>query len=384
MRLKAQLLILAGVLIILYSCQPQQKENTNITTDSLVSPFPPGYTVWTMGPFQKIDSVNPILEPQSTTSFNCPVSNESVLWEQKDVFNPAAVVRGDQVYLLYRAEDTVGAHLGTSRIGLAISNDGINFERHPEPVFYPDNDFMKIYEWEGGVEDPRIVEDQSGIYYMTYTAFDGKLARLCVATSSDLYTWEKHGLAFRNAYDGKFNDVWTKSGSIVCRVYGNKMIAEKINGQYWMYWGDQDIYLATSANLTDWEPLLDQEGELLPIIKTREGKFDSHLIEPGPPAIITEAGIILIYNSRNILSTGDPNLPDGTYAAGQALFNPEDPTELLERTDHYFMYPNKDYEVTGQVNNVCFLEGLAVSPIGYWILYYGTADSKIAVASLKL
>jgi predicted GH43/DUF377 family glycosyl hydrolase len=43
------------------------------------------------------------------------------------------------------------------------------------------------------------------------------------------------------------------------------------------------------------------------------------------------------------------------------------------------MKPEKKYEITGQVNQVCFLEGM-VPFNGKWFLYYGTADSKIAVA----
>ena len=77
---------------------------------------------------------------------------------------------------------------------------------------------------------------------------------------------------------------------------------------------------------------------------------------------------------------GDSSLPTGTYTAGQVLLDKNDPTKILRRTDDYFMKPDKLYEITGQVNNVCFLEGLARFKNKWW-LYYGTADSKIAVAS---
>ena len=77
----------------------------------------------------------------------------------------------------------------TSRIGLAISDDGLHFSKQPEPVFYPMEDSMKKYEWKGGVEDPRIAESEEGVYILTYTAYDGKTARLCLATSTDLLHW---------------------------------------------------------------------------------------------------------------------------------------------------------------------------------------------------
>jgi predicted GH43/DUF377 family glycosyl hydrolase len=43
------------------------------------------------------------------------------------------------------------------------------------------------------------------------------------------------------------------------------------------------------------------------------------------------------------------------------------------------MKPDNIYEISGQVGHVCFAEGL-VNYKGKWFLYYGTADSKIAVA----
>ena len=61
------------------------------------------------------------------------------------------------------------------------------------------------------------------------------------------------------------------------------------------------------------------------------------------------------------------------------LFDKNDPTKVIDRMETYFMKPDKPYEITGQVNHVCFVEGL-VQYKGKWFIYYGTADSKIAVA----
>src|SRR5947209_12687181 len=87
---------------------------------------------------------------------------------------------------------------------------------------------------------------------MTYTAYDGTTARLFIAASKDLIHWAKHGSVFKNAENGKYIDYWSKSGSIICKREGEKMIATKINGKYWMYWGESNIYMATSENLIDW------------------------------------------------------------------------------------------------------------------------------------
>jgi predicted GH43/DUF377 family glycosyl hydrolase len=334
---------------------------------------------WALLQFVKADEANPILVPDSTTEFFCPVRKEKLRWEEKDVFNPAAVVKNDTVFLLYRAEDKIGKFAGTSRIGLAWSNDGLHFTRSPLPVLYPDNDSSRKYEWEGGCEDPRIVEDDKGLYYLTYTAYDGEKARLMVASSPDLFHWTKHGFAFADAPGGKYVNGWSKSGSIVCKYEHGKTMATKINGKYWMYWGDTNIFLASSDDLVHWTPVESNDGKLLIVFGPRNGKFDSDLVEPGPPAILTEEGIVLIYNSRNVPAKGDRSLSDGTYAASQILLDKNDPSKVLQRMDTYFIKPDKPYEISGQVNHVCFLEGL-VNYKNKWFLYYGTADSKIAVA----
>ena len=334
---------------------------------------------WALIPFIKQDSTNPCLIPDKNSTFNCPLRNELILWEGKDVFNPAAVVKDGKVYLLYRAEDDIGRHSGTSRIGIAESTDGLNFVKHPEPVLYPDLDFMKKYEWEGGCEDPRIVEDQNGIYYMTYTAYNGHLARLCIATSTDLFHWQKRGIIFEKVGAGKYRNLWSKSGSIICKKIGNRLVATKVKGKYWMYWGDREIYAAISDNLIDWQPLEDEDGKLRYLFSPRKRKFDSALVEAGPPAVITDKGILFIYNSKNSSRHGDRSLPAGTYAAGQVLFDADNPVKVKRRLENHFFKPERNYEVSGQVNNVCFLEGLIFFK-NKWFLYYGTADSKIAAA----
>jgi len=359
--LRAAVLLFLGIFTF---CSSKEKASSTLEQD----------TTWALLPFVKVDSLNPILS-KGAGKFICPILKKEVMWEQKDVFNPAAIVRHDSVYLLYRAEDTIGKYAGTSRIGLATSSDGLHFTRKQQPVFFPAEDGMKIYEWEGGIEDPRIVESEDGTYIMTYTAYDGKVARLCLASSIDLLSWTKHGLVLK----GTYTDSWSKSGAIVAKQVGEKIIAQKINGKYWMYFGDTDLFLATSDDLISWIPL-EENKKIKSILQPRKGYFDSRLVESGPYALLTERGIVLIYNGMNLDSGGDSTLAKGAYCAGQALFDANDPTKLIDRLEKNFLRPDKPYEITGQINQVCFVEGL-VPFRGKWFLYFGTADSKIAVAT---
>lgn len=353
--------------LLLVSASCNQKENHLSTVD----------TSWAMLPFEKLNDANPILAA-SDGVFHCPVLLQEVKWEEKDVFNPAAVVRHDTLFLFYRAEDRIGKYAGTSRIGLAWSVDGIQFNRKETPVLFPDEDFMKIYEWEGGIEDPRIVEREEGLYVLTYSAYDGKTARLCLASSNDLIHWTKHGPVLTD----EFIDTWSKSGAIVAKQKGDKILAEKINGKYWMYFGDTDLFMATSEDLIHWQPVL-ENGKIKSVLKPRPGYFDSRLVESGPYALLTENGILLLYNGMNLDTDGDPEIVKGAYCSGQALFDANDPAKLINRLEKNFLRPDQPYEIQGQVNQVCFIEGM-VPYKNKWFLYYGTADSKIGVATYSL
>lgn len=342
---------------------------------------------WEIAPFTRPAAGNPVITPRTDTTFVDPIRKEPVHWEILHTFNPAAIVRNGKIYVLYRAEDNsgtmeIGGH--TSRVGLAESTDGIHFTRRSEPAFYPANDDQKEREWTGGVEDPRIVESEDGTYVLTYTQWNGRdYYSAAVATSRDLLHWKKHGPLFWDASGGKYRTLKYKSAGILTRLDKAKgrLIAAKINGKYWMYWGDGPIRLATSDDLIHWTPLEDAAGKPLVMLDTRTHHFDSNLAEMGPPPVLTKDGIVIIYNGMNQTDgSGDPELGPGAYAAGEALFDAKDPTQLLARLEHPVLKPEMPYEKTGQyVAGDTFTEGL-VYYHNQWFLYYGCADSFVSVA----
>lgn len=337
---------------------------------------------WMFGPFEK-PAANPVIAPNPASTFRSPVNDRNVAWEAYATFNPAAVVREGRVFVLYRAEDAtgemrIGGH--TSRIGLAESADGLQFTTRDVPVLFPDRDAQRSNEWPGGVEDPRIVETEDGRYVLTYTQWNRDIPRLAVATSRDLVHWEKHGPAFATEEGTPFAHRESKSGAILTRRVGERLVATQVNGKYWMYFNVPDILMATSENLIDWTPLTDADGRPLAVLSPRPGYFDSWLVEAGPPAIVTEHGILVLYNAGNDGDYGDPDLPARVYTGGQALFDTENPLKLLDRSDEPFIQPTEEFERRGQyVEGTTFVEGL-VPFRGRWFLYYGTADSRVAVA----
>jgi len=338
---------------------------------------------WVFGPFQKPSDANPVITPSRTSQFVSSMNDTSVAWEAYATFNPAAVVRDGKVYLLYRAEDASGeARIGghTSRIGLAESADGLRFTRRAAPVLYPDRDAQAGFEWPGGVEDPRIVETDDSTYVLTYTQWNRDIPRLAVATSRDLIRWTKHGPAFAHSAGGTYLNRESKSGAILARVEGDRLVATRVNGTYWMYFNVPDILIATSDDLLAWTPLEEATGKPLKVLLPRPGYFDSWLVEAGPPAILTAQGIVLLYNAGNDDRYGAPGLPPRVYTGGQALYDLRAPFKLIARADEPFITPTEAYERTGQyVAGTTFTEGL-VPFHGRWYLYYGTADSRVGVA----
>jgi predicted GH43/DUF377 family glycosyl hydrolase len=299
------------------------------------------------------------------------LSPEGAGWESTGVFNPAVIVvpvprplsaspaellKSIKIVMLYRAQDAVG----TSRIGYAESADGIHFTRRAEPVLSPETD----YEKNGGVEDPRL-QKFGDTYYLTYTGYNKKDAQLCLATSKDLIHWERKGVILP-AYKDNWNVAWTKSGAIV---------PEKIDGKYWMYW------LGTAADKTD-QMGLSYSDDLLhwteatqtPVLPRRPGKFDSRVVEPGPPPILMSEGIVLVYNGA------DDKL---VYRTGVAVFDRADPRKLISRTDEPVFSPEKEWEKVGQVPNVVFVEGM-VKWGGKLLFYYGGADKFVGVAEAAM
>jgi predicted GH43/DUF377 family glycosyl hydrolase len=299
----------------------------------------------TANPFHdwKRVSETPILSPEGNG------------WESAGTFNPAVVMRDGKFVMLYRAQDAAG----TSRLGYAESADGIQFRRRVTPVLSPE----AAYEKDGGVEDPRLVQID-GTYYLAYTGYNKTDAQLCLAESKDLIHWKRLGVILP-AYQGKWNRGWTKSGAI---------LSEKIDGKYWMYW------LGTAADKTDQMGISSSRDLLhwteesdVPVLPRRSGKFDSRVVEPGPAPILTSEGIVLVYNGA------DDNL---VYRTGIAVFDRKNPRKVLYRSDEAVFQPERDWEKTGQVPNVVFVEGMAKRG-SEWLFYYGGADKFVGVATSK-
>jgi predicted GH43/DUF377 family glycosyl hydrolase len=138
-----------------------------------------------------------------------------------------------------------------------------------------------------------------------------------------------------------------------------------------MYWlgtaadKTDQMGLSYSTDLVHWT-----EATTTPVLPRRPGMFDSRVVEPGPPPILTSRGIVLIYNG------GDDKL---VYRTAVAVFDRHDPRKLLSRSDAPIFAPEKEWEKVGQVPNVVFVEGM-VRHGSRFLFYYGGADKFVGAA----
>lgn len=294
-----------------------------------------------IGPFVEYEK-NPILKPGSG-------------FYSKAAYNPAVIKENNQYNMFFRGESYESSLTGV--IGIAKSSDGFNFEIVMEPVIVPDNEYDKF-----GCEDPRIVKIKE-IYYLTYVGNPGKYGRgnICLATSKDLTTWQKHGSILIPTND------WDKG-----QVKAGAVIPEPINGKYYMYFmGEKEpwktaIGLAESEDLLKWNESLKE-----PVALPRSGFFDSKGIEPGPTPVITSEGIWLIYSGW-----GDNNI----YQIGAILFDRENPSRIIERSEKPIVTPSRNWgEYYGGIPGHLVPEGLIVEN-DRWLLYYGVADRSCCIS----
>lgn len=277
-------------------------------------------------------------------------------WESANVYNPAAIVVGDRVALLYRAhaDDIV------SSLGLAFSEDGFTFSTEPEPVMVPEHDWERY-----GCEDPRVVRID-GTYYCTYTGWDRHTARLCLATSSDLRHWEKHGpiVPGINTFAGVRETPgpeWSKGGVI---------LPEPVDGRWYMWFGEGNIHVASSRDLLHWV------ADPQPVLRPEPGTFMGDLVETGPQPVITRTGHVLLMHNSAIVRSVD----DVRYACGQVLIDPRHPNRVVAKLTEPWLDPSSPEELHGLVDDVTFVEGL-VFHRGTWFAYYGQSDTTIGVAT---
>ncbi|MDR3581733.1 MAG: hypothetical protein P4L67_00460 [Candidatus Pacebacteria bacterium] len=283
-------------------------------------------------------------------------------WESQATFNPAAIVAGGKVHILYRA---MGRD-NTSVIGYASSRDGVTIdERLPQPAYVPREDFESKKDPGGnsGCEDPRITKIGDTIY-MCYTAYDGKepprVALTSIAEKDFLvhkWDWAEPVLISPPGADDKDAALFPK------KIGGKYVFLHRLGSEIWI-------------DRTD--DLKFRDGKFLGgtiLMRPRDTAWDSKRIGIAGPPIETIYGWLLLYHGISKRT--------GHYNVRAALLAKSDPSKILYRTHDPLLEPMMPYEKDGVVPNVVFPCG-AVVRAGKLFVYYGGADKFVGVATIDI
>ncbi|WP_270089912.1 hypothetical protein [Sphingobacterium sp. SYP-B4668] len=329
------------------------------------------------------------------------VRKEGVLLQKTDlafenvgVLNPGVIKEGQHIHLFYRA-----VRKGNfSSIGYCrLSSPLVIEERRDIPIMSPEYNF-EIH----GMEDPRIVKID-GLYYLTYTAYDGVNALGALATSLNLTKWHKHGIIVPQITYDEFKTLLETKAHLNVKYSrynidmtekphtdGNAMVWDKNliffprrihHRLYFLHRIRPDVQLLIGINSLEelneqfWKNYLTRFEEN--VLLTPKYAHEVSYIGGGCPPIETSEGWLLIYHGVHDTIAGY------TYCCCAALLDLDDPQQEIGRLPYPLFFPEEEYERMGQVSNVCFPTGAVVEGDMLYI-YYGAADERIAVASVSI
>ena len=281
-------------------------------------------------------------------------------WETYNVFNPAVIHYNGLFHMHYRAQGLDWV----SRVGYAVSEDGLQWNRMRRPVFEPvDGSDSR------GVEDPRVTE-LNGVFYMCYTAYGrdyfgegephpfhyGGGITPMIACSQNLITWERMG-SFVVGEDNK----------------DHVLFPRKINGRYAaLHRRWPNVWIAYSDDLFTWpeEHMHKMYGP-----RTDDPQaWDLRSVGSNGVPIETDAGWLLINHGYN---------NDHIYQLGVCLVDLNEPTKIIARPKTSIFSPRELWEIRGDIPTVVFSNANPVVD-GVVHVFYGGGDHVIGLATCRL
>jgi predicted GH43/DUF377 family glycosyl hydrolase len=275
------------------------------------------------------------------------------------VFNPAATTLGGETVLLLRVED----RRGLSHLTVARSRDGVtNWRIDPEPSLMGDPEHFPEELW--GIEDPRatyLKEQQRWI--IAYTSFSRGGPLVSLAATEDFGHFQRLGPVMppedKDAamFPVRFKGRW----AMLHRPFSTA-VAGADGAHIWISW---------SPDLRHW-------GDHHILIRSRRGGWwDANKIGLSPPPLQTSEGWLILYHGVRRTASGS------LYRLGLALLDLDDPVKVIARSSEWVFQPERNYERSGDVDNVVFPCGW-IEKDGLLHIYYGAADSCVALATAKV
>lgn len=332
------------------------------------------------------DKMNANSEPLLTRSSSNPVLAEGdIPWDCMSVFN-AGVCRWEDGYLMLFRTDS-GAREApnalTTCVGLARSKDGVKWDVDPEPIF----DRMKMRHWLGDLYPERISSDEMRrIYDPRVTVIDDQFY-LCFALDT------LHGVRGGLARSKDLRE-WELLHITLPENRNMVLFPERVNGKLvrldrpfplYLRGGKEhfDIWISESEDGVHW-------GNHRLLLGAEEVAFGNAKIGPGAPPIKTDRGWLTTFHAVR----HHPDRDLGTwqkdctwhkeYVAGLMLLDLKDPSKLIGMTPTPLLESEAKYELEGFRGSVIFPGGFIAEDDGSVKMYYGAADTVVALAEGRL
>lgn len=249
-------------------------------------------------------------------------------------------------------------------LGLAFSDDGIDWHIEPEPVLpLPcEGEILRVY-------DPRLTVIWERCY-LCFAADTPHGIRGGIAVTDDLRNFELLSLSvpdnrnmvlFPEKIDGKFVRLERPFP-----IYG-RGASEAF-----------DLWMSDSPDCRYW-------GDSRLLLGSEQVPFCNCKIGPGAPPVKTHAGWLTTFhavwkhNDKELYSWhGDWHKE---YFAGLMLLDLHDPAKVIGMYDQPLLAPEHDYEIDGMRGSVIFPGGMILEDSGEVKIYYGAADTVECLAT---
>jgi len=285
------------------------------------------------------------------------------------VFNPGVCKHGGRYVMVFRNDygSFEEQRIQGTNLGLAFSEDGIEWEVSPEPLpmFVDEPDAIRIY-------DPRLVVLE-GKLLMTFALDTFHGIRAGMASTEDFKNFE---LIHLSTPDNRNIVLFPR------KINGHYVRLERPFPVYGRLGMERfDIWISFSPDLRFW-------GESKLLLAVEDVPFANCKVGPGAPPIETDKGWLVIFHAVDTDPSRGKNGWEERwtkrYSAGVMLLDLEDPTKILGVYEQPILAPEVEYEISGGFrNNVVFptgtvLEGEEVK------IYYGAADTVICLATVNV
>lgn len=281
------------------------------------------------------------------------------------IFNAGVTKFGGRYVMVFRNDyGSMDEHkLEGTNIGLAYSDDGINWKVEPKPCFVlRDDEIRRAY-------DPRLTVID-GRCYMCFAVDTNHGLRGGIAVTDD---FDKFEILSLSAPDNRNMVLFPeKIGGYFCRLERPMPVYSRGRDRF-------DTWLSYSPDLKFW-------GESKLVLKVEDVPFANDKVGPGAPPVKTEKGWLATFHGvirdESMGKNGWEASWKKKYYAGIMLLDLDDPSKIIGMSKEPLIATDQAYEVeNGFRCDVIFPGGMLLEDSGEVKIYYGASDTYECMAT---